>query len=66
MAAAVLHRHRHTTVITAVGLPEARLIAKDVDVWVPAEGLSAMSAPPGVAVVPEPQRNPEAAFYAEL
>ena len=41
------------------------MIAKDAKVLVPAEGLSAMCAPPGVVVVPELQGNSEAEFYGE-
>lgn len=66
MAAAILHSHRNTDVNTAVVLPDARLIAKDVKVLVPAEGLSATCAPYGVGVIPKLKGNPEAEFYAEM
>ena len=66
MAAAILHSHRNTDVNTAVVLPDARVIAKDVEVLVPAEGVSAMCAPPSVVVVPELQGNSEVEFYAKM
>ena len=60
IAAAILHSHRNTDVNTAVVLPDARLIAREFEVLVPAEGVRASCAPPGVVVVPELQGNPEA------
>lgn len=66
MAAAILHSHRNTDVNTAVVLPDARVIARDVKVLVPAEGVSATCAPPGVVIVHEPQGKPEGEFYAEM
>ena len=66
MAAAILHSLRNSDVNTAVVLPDARLIAEDVKVWMPAEGVSAMCAPSGVIVVPELQGKSEAEFYAEM
>ena len=66
MAAAILRSHRNTDVNTAVVLPDARVIARDVKVLVPAEGVSATCAPPGVVIVHEPQGKPEGEFYAEM
>ena len=54
MAVAILHLHRDTAVAnTAVVVPEELVMEKDVGVSVPAEGLSAMCAPPGVVFAPE-------------
>ena len=64
-AAAIFHSHRNTDVNTAVILPRAQLKADDVKFWVPADGLSAMCAPPGV-VASKLQGNSEAEFYAEM
>ena len=65
MDAAILHSHRSADVNTAVILPKVPLIARDVVVLVPSEGVSASCAPPGV-VVPELQGKPEADFCAEM
>ena len=51
--AAIIHSHRNTDVTPAVILPLAQVIAKDVEVLVPAEGVSTLCAPPDVVVVPE-------------
>ena len=53
MAVAILHLHRDTVANTAVVVPEELVMEKDVGVSVPAEGLSAMCAPPGVVFAPE-------------
>ena len=55
-----------TSTQQAVVLPDALLTARDAKVLVPAEGVSASCARPGVVVVPELQGNPEAESYAEM
>ena len=72
MAAANFHSHRNTDVNSSAFARRASNIyierekARDVKVLVPAEGVGATCAPPGVVVLPELQGNSEAEFYAEM